>query len=53
MKKVKKVLLYAAVVPLVIVGITLVSVGVLLKAAGFLFVFDTDSTEEEIRTIGS
>ena len=53
MKKVKKVLLYAAVVPLVIVGITLVSVDVLLKAAGFLFIFDTDSAEEEIRTIGS
>lgn len=53
MKKVKTLLLYMAVVPLVIIGIALVSIGVLLKAAGFLFVFDTDSAEEEIRTIGS
>lgn len=52
MKKVKTVLLYAAVVPLVIIGIALVSTGILLKAAGFLFVFDTDSAEEEIRSIG-
>ena len=45
-------LLYMAVVPLVIIGVTLLSMGILLKAAGFLFVLDTYHAEEEIRNIG-
>lgn len=49
MKKVKTVLLYAAVVPLVIIG---VATGISSKAAGSLFVFDADSAEEGIRSIG-
>ena len=53
MEMVKKTLLYMVLIPLVVTGLALVMVGVLLKAVGFLFVFDTDSAEEEIRTIGS
>ncbi len=51
MGKVKTVLLYVAAFPLVVIGITLISVGVVLKVAGYLSVFDTDSAEDEIRTL--